>query len=399
MADAVTRIVAVHGFLDSGEIWTPLMDALGAAFEWRTPDLAGMGALVSDQGPYALERYAADVVRLIDQTEGPRVLLGHSMGAQVAELAALARPGRILALVLVSPVPLAGVHAPPEAVAPLAATGGDVEAMRTARRGLMAQPVDEKVLTWLTDIGRAVRRPVTEALVATWNAGAPQGQGPSVYPGPVLVVSGEADVFVTPDMAKAVAGRFAHSHTALVQGAGHWPQAEQPKRLAAPIHEFLEHDMAPSDQTQAPGAHAVAEAGWTGAFSAQTEQSFADSFDANVEFEASVMARTAKGREQVKTIMGAASRLYETLEFTHRGKDGDHSFLEWEARMVGGEPVSGITILTSNDEGKIVRIAIHHRPLKAAIHFSEGLRKSLAGKIDADFFYGPELAAAEARPA
>jgi pimeloyl-ACP methyl ester carboxylesterase len=167
--------ILIHGFLDAGAIWAPVVADLGPEAEaWLTPDLAGMGALSADAGRHKLPRYCADITRLIDQTEGSLVLVGHSMGTQVAELAALARPDRIRALVLLSPVPLGGPHAPAEVTGPLAATGGDVAAQREARRGLMASPVDPEILDWLTDLGRAVRRTVIEELVATWNTGVPE---------------------------------------------------------------------------------------------------------------------------------------------------------------------------------------------------------------------------------
>jgi len=380
--------ILIHGFLDAGAIWAPVMAGLGSeAADWHTTDLAGMGALSADDGPHTLSRYCADITRLIDQTEGSLVLVAHSMGAQVAELAALARPDRVRALVLLSPVPLGGPHAPAAVTGPLAATGGDMVAQREARRGLMAAPVDANVLDWLTDLGRDVRRSVTEELVAAWNEGAPEGRAASAFAGPVLVLSGDLDLLVTPDMATAVAGRIANATQALVKGAGHWPHAEQPEQVSQAIADFINRMP-----TGAP--YAAAEAGWTGAFGAQTEKSFGDNFDTDVELEATVLAHRVKGKEQVQTILGAASRLYEALEFTRRGKDGDHSFLEWEARIVGGEPVAGVTILTSNVEGRIVRIAIHHRPLPGALHFSAALQKSLAGKIEPDLFYSPAEAAA-----
>ena len=376
-------VILIHGFLDAGAVWAPLVASLGTKAEgWLAPDLAGMGTRAADAGPYTLPRYAADITRLIDQTEGPLVLVAHSMGAQIAELAALARPERVRALALLCPVPLGGPHAPPELTEPLAATGGDVAAQREARRSLMASPANAQALEQLTALGSAVRRSATEALVKAWNEGVPEGRAPSAFPGPVLVLSGELDPFVTPQMARGVAARFAHASQDLVKGAGHWPQTEQPLSAGQAIADFL------APLAGAP-ASAKAEAGWQGAFSAQTEKSFGDSFDADVLFEATVMARPVKGRERVQTILGAASRLYEALEFTHKSKDGDHSFLEWEARIVGGEPVSGITILTANDQGKIVRIAIHHRPLSGALHFSSGLQTALAGKIEADLFYSP----------
>jgi pimeloyl-ACP methyl ester carboxylesterase len=379
--------ILIHGFLDAGAIWAPVVADLGPEAEaWLTPDLAGMGALSADAGRHTLPRYCADITRLIDQTEGSLVLVGHSMGTQVAELAALARPDRIRALVLLSPVPLGGPHAPAEVTGPLAATGGDVAAQREARRGLMASPVDPEILDWLTDLGRAVRLTVIEELVATWNTGVPEGRAPSPFPGPVLVLSGDLDLFVTLDMATAVAGRFAHATQALVKGAGHWPHTEQPEQVSGAIADFLA-------QMPAGAPHAKAEAAWTGAFSAQSEKSFGDNFDPDVEFEATVLARRVKGRERVQTILDAARGLYEAHEFTHKGKDGGHSFLEWEARIVGGEPICGVTILTSDAKGQIARIAIHHRPLPGALHFSTALQKALAGKIEPDLFYSPAEAA------
>ena len=99
------------------------------------------------------------------------------------------------------------------------------------------------------------------------------------------------------------------------------------------------------------------------------------------------MTARVEGRERVATILGAASQLYEALEFTHRGQDGDHSFMVWKALLHGGEPVSGITILKTSASGKIVNIAIHHRPLPGLLRFSSQLRQALAGKIEPELFY------------
>ena len=237
---AAHNAIMIHGFLDAGAIWRPLKTCLGTEAEgWLTPDLAGMSKLYGDDGPHTLERYAADIGRLIDQTAGPLVLVAHSMGTQIAELAALARPSRVQALAFVSPVPLGGVHAPAEVAQRLAATGGDVAAMRETRCGLMAAPVDPIILDWLVGLGRDVRRSVTEELVAAWNEGVPEGRAQSPFQGPVLVASGDLDSFVTPEMATDVARRFAHGRQVSVKGAGHWPHAEQPEQVGQLIADFL----------------------------------------------------------------------------------------------------------------------------------------------------------------
>ena len=137
------------------------------------------------------------------------------------------------------------------------------------------------------------------------------------------------------------------------------------------------------------------ETGWASAFSHESESSFGEKFAASVKLEATALARTVEGRERVQTVMGAASRIYETLEFTRHAQEGQRSYLEWTARLRGGEPVSGITVLTSDPDGKIVSIAIHHRPLPAMLHFSAMLGRDLAGKIEPSMFYdGPPVTTA-----
>ena len=137
------------------------------------------------------------------------------------------------------------------------------------------------------------------------------------------------------------------------------------------------------------------ETGWASAFSHESESSFGEKFAASVKLEATALARTVEGRERVQTVMGAASRIYEALEFTRHAQEGQRSYLEWTARLRGGEPVSGITVLTSDPDGKIVSIAIHHRPLPAMLHFSAMLGRDLAGKIEPSMFYdGPPVTTA-----
>ena len=240
MDEQSPAIVLVHGFLDSGKIWNPVIKALAnVGSRYEAPDLPGMGKLYRDEGPFALDRFADIVANLIDGCAGPVVLVGHSMGTQVAELAAVRRSKAIRGLMLLSPVPLGGVHGPADIIRRLAATGGDVEAQRNVRRDFMAQPPDPKVLEALTELGRDVRRDTTEALVTAWNEGTSVGATPSRFNGGVLVAAGEADPFVTNQMSIDVAARFRNCRRVSLPNCGHWPQAEHPELVAQLISRSL----------------------------------------------------------------------------------------------------------------------------------------------------------------
>jgi len=82
----------------------------------------------SEQGG-TITRWRQDALAMIDRlTEGPLVLVGSSMGGWLACLAAMARPARVAALVLIAPAPdftdkLMTPDLPPEALAAIARDG------------------------------------------------------------------------------------------------------------------------------------------------------------------------------------------------------------------------------------------------------------------------------------
>lgn len=49
---------------------------------------------------------------------------------------------------------------------------------------------------------------------------------------PVALVFGAADHYLSPDLARHLAGLFRHADVHLVHGAAHWPQWDQPSEVA-----------------------------------------------------------------------------------------------------------------------------------------------------------------------
>ncbi|HSV44358.1 MAG TPA: alpha/beta fold hydrolase [Ramlibacter sp.] len=379
-------VVFVHGFLDAAGVWDDVIAALKSPdIETVQVDLAGMGERVGDEGPFTLERFAADVGTVVDAIGKPFVIVGQSMGGPVAELVAAERPERAKGLVLLTPAPLGGTHLPASAIEPFRSLGGQAEAQATARRQLTAGLAPER-FERLVARGLPVRPEVVAASADAWNAGHPSGASPSKFTGRVLIVSGEADGFITSELiASAVAPRFQQVSSKTIANAGHWIHAEQPQAVAALLNGFLEC----TDWSAAPAITSgnVRSQGWTQAFEKKSADAFADAFDPQVTLDASVLVAPIQGLAQVKAVMTAASKIYESLVFTQEAVKGERSYLEWKAVAFGGQELRGVTILEKNEAGKIVNVAIHHRPLKAALRFSATLGRSLAGTIDPSHFH------------
>ena len=128
---------------------------------------------------------------------------------------------------------------------------------------------------------------------------------------------------------------------------------------------------------------------WTTAFADKSDASFAAALAADVVFEATVLRKPMRGPDNVAAVMGAASRTYESLVFTQEAVGQDRTYLEWRAEAFGGLELLGVTILTKDAAGQIAHIAIHHRPLDAAIEFSQHLGHQVGAKVGADYFYQP----------
>ncbi|MEU6341694.1 alpha/beta hydrolase [Streptomyces sp. NPDC046977] len=385
--EATRTLLLVHGFLDDAAVWDGLVKAVAGAVPTVRYDLPGSGGRASepqDMGELSLTLFAGEVASVIDAIEGPVVVMGQSMGGQVVELAAAARPDRVAGLVLLTPVPLGGTHLPDRSVAPFRALGGNPEAERAVRARL-SPALDSDALDRLGRAGRLVPAAVVARYVDIWNNGVAEAPGTSAYGGPVLIVRGAEDGFVTHELvAGTIAPRFPGARVATVPGGGHWLHVEFPDILAGEILAFL-RSLDPGD----------AASGWRGGFASQSASTFAARFAGDVVLEASVLVRPLAGRELVATALAAASAVYESLEFIAEVTQGTTTYLQWRATAFGGLPISGVTVLEKNADGKVTRAAIHHRPLGAALRFSAELRDRLAGTVPSAHFFEGSAGTAE----
>ncbi|XES00873.1 alpha/beta fold hydrolase [Streptomyces sp. S1D4-11] len=112
--DGAHKVIAVHGwFADRSAYAAVVPDLDRAAFQYALVDLRGYGQAKDALGAYTTAEAAADVVELADRLGWERFsVVGHSMGAAVAQRLLALAPDRLRRLVGVSPVPASGLPLP-----------------------------------------------------------------------------------------------------------------------------------------------------------------------------------------------------------------------------------------------------------------------------------------------
>jgi pimeloyl-ACP methyl ester carboxylesterase len=99
-----TTLLLLHGYGESLTTWRSLFDPLAIGARVLAIDLPGFGGSAKPDVPYSLPAITERLSRFIDRwTTGPLVVMGHSMGGELAANLALVRPDRVKLLVLIAP--------------------------------------------------------------------------------------------------------------------------------------------------------------------------------------------------------------------------------------------------------------------------------------------------------
>jgi pimeloyl-ACP methyl ester carboxylesterase len=240
-------VVCVPGMGDLRSTYRHLRPALtGVGCRVAVMDLRGHGDSDATFDAYDDEAAASDVVALIKVLGGPATLIGNSMGAGAATIAAAAHPQLVTALVLIGPFVR---NVPSGAVT------------RWALRLAMAGPWSTRI--WLSylprlyptrrgedfdqhvkDVGMALRRPGRAAAfrrtTRTDHTQAWQAAGKITLP--TLVVMGSKDPdFPDPAEEAHLVARTMSGRTLIVPGGGHYPQSEFPEVTGPAVVNFIAH--------------------------------------------------------------------------------------------------------------------------------------------------------------
>src|SRR6266481_3350767 len=78
-------VVLLHGFGDTGDMWTPLAADLARDHTVVVPDLRGMGRSSHPEGGYDKKTQAGDIAGVLDKLKIPKTdLVTHDIGTMVA---------------------------------------------------------------------------------------------------------------------------------------------------------------------------------------------------------------------------------------------------------------------------------------------------------------------------
>jgi pimeloyl-ACP methyl ester carboxylesterase len=252
-------VLFIHGLTGSSRNWAHLVDKLDTDHRVLAPDLHGHGASAKPMGDYSLSAHAATLRDLLDHLGIDQVtLVGHSLGGGIAMQFCYLFPKRVERLVLVasggfgrsvSPLLRSATLPGAQLVLPLVASTWVRDRVEAVGRGFSKlgwQPSRDVTEAWrgFTSLADADAR--RAFLATTRSVIDPGGQTvtahdhlPMVVAIPTLVVWGTRDKMIPTWHATTAHQAIPGSRVELFEGAGHYPQLDQPERFAQVLSDFM----------------------------------------------------------------------------------------------------------------------------------------------------------------
>jgi len=257
-------VLLLHGLASNMTRWSEFVERTTLADERDLirVDLCGHGDSPT-RGRISLELWCDDLLALLDAEGAPRALLvGHSLGAQVALACAARAPQRVAALVLIDPVFRPALHgrwkwiarAAPLFVAAVAIVRGlnalglrrrdipplDLRALDELARASLGSPEAEAEFIRRYSSTRADLRTFRTAhylqeLVEMFRPVA----APESIAMPTLVLLSTGATFAALPEMRAIAARFPRGEVKTVD-CHHWPLTERPDEVRTAIEHWCE---------------------------------------------------------------------------------------------------------------------------------------------------------------
>jgi pimeloyl-ACP methyl ester carboxylesterase len=209
---------------------------------WVVADLRGYGWSARLKGDYTLDEAAGDVLALADHLGGGKIhLVGHSMGALVAQAVAALKPARVSSLTLVCPVPASGFKADAERLASMRKVAKGGAALLDGIHARTGHRLGEGFAQAKARIARrAASFDVKEAYLQLFTQSdiSDDVAGLEI---PVRLIAGKHDLpfYQMAAQKKRFSKWYPNLDCVEILEAGHYPPLETPARLAGLIEDWV----------------------------------------------------------------------------------------------------------------------------------------------------------------
>ena len=233
-------VVLLHGATLDHRAWAPQADALSDEFRVVAPDLRGHG---ESTGSFDFEDAVGDVLALLDQLAVPQVVLvGLSLGANIAQEVLKRDPDRVQALV-VADATSNTAERPPWA-APMTVAALNTQALLTGdgfgRRAAQATAIDPEVQAYALEVNAHRSNRETVAILTSLLSTALRPEPAYRLPVPTLLVHGDQDrIGDIASTTRAWAEREPLAEYAVIPQAGHASNLDNPEEFTAVLQGFL----------------------------------------------------------------------------------------------------------------------------------------------------------------
>jgi pimeloyl-ACP methyl ester carboxylesterase len=241
-------LVLLHGAGDQAATWSAVAESLVSTHRLIIPDLAGHGKSAPQTGPISILQVQRGIEAILDQNrQEPVIIVGNSLGAWVALRYAREHPDRVARLVLVNGGALTGDR-PDLSLMPT--TRAEAAALWTQLRDPKSGPVPDYILDDVVRQGQTgpiSRLAQTAAEMPSLVLDGKLGE----IAAPVDLLWGASDKLFSLAYAGRMQRELRASRLTTLEGCGHVPHVECPKRFQAALADVL-RQAPPVPQTTLP---------------------------------------------------------------------------------------------------------------------------------------------------